>query len=126
MSQAHAKRILTAIQRAHSRGLASMVTLERPEKKGEYDTSTGTTQPNEPPQTYESVGLKDGYRQSDIDGTLIKQGDQQLYVAAEGFIRPKSNERITVGEVTYSIETVGVVAPGDTDILYTLQIRGLL
>ena len=125
MSQAHAKRTLAAIQRAHNRGLASVVMLERSGKKGGYDPSTGTTKPDEPPQTFESVGLKDGYRQSDIDGTLIKQGDQQLYVAAEGFIRPKSNERIKVGEVTYIVQDVGIVAPGDIDILYTLQIRGL-
>ena len=125
MSQAHAKRTLAAIQRAHNRGLASVVTLERSGKKGGYDTSTGKTKPDEPPQTFESVGLKDGYRQSDIDGTLIKQGDQQLYVAAEGFIRPKSNERIKVGEVTYIVQDAGIVAPGDIDILYTLQIRGL-
>lgn len=125
MSQTHAKRTLAAIQRAHNRGLASVVTLERSGKKGEYDPSTGTTKPDEPPQTFESVGLKDGYRQSDIDGTLIKQGDQQLYVAAEGFIRPKTNEHIQVGSETYSIASVQVVAPGTTDILYELQIRGL-
>lgn len=125
MSQAHAKRTLTAIQHAHNRGLASVVTLERSGKKGEYDPSTGITKPDEPPQVFESVGLKDGYRQSDIDGTLIKQGDQRLHVAAEEFIRPKSNERIKVGEVTYIVQDVGVVAPGDADILYTLQIRGL-
>lgn len=125
MSQAHAERALAVIQRAHNRGLASVVTLERPGKKGEYDPSTGTTKPDEQPQIYESVGLKDRYRQNDIDGTLIKRGDQQLYVAAEDFIRPKSNERIKISGVIYTIENVGVVAPGDTDILYSLQIRGL-
>lgn len=146
MSQAHAKRALAAIQRAHSRGLASVVTLERPGKKGEYDPSTGTTKPDGPPKGvedllepgyvedgyygytlfYKSVGIKAGYSQNDIDGTLIKQGDQQLYVAADGFIRPKTNERIQVGSETYSIASVQVVAPGTTDILYELQIRGLL
>lgn len=125
MSQAHAKRALAAIQRAHSRGLASVVMLERSGKRGEYDPSTGTTKPDEPPQAFEGVGLKDDYRQSDIDGTLIKQGDQKLYVAAEGFTRPVSNERIRVGQAVYLVESVSIVAPGDTDILYVLQIRGL-
>lgn len=125
MSQAHAKRALAAIQRAHSRGLASVVMLERSGKRGEYDPSAGTTKPDEPPQAFEGVGLKDDYRQSDIDGTLIKQGDQKLYVAAEGFTRPASNERIRVGQAVYLVESVSIVAPGDTDILYVLQIRGL-
>jgi len=120
-----AQRALAMIQRAKAKGRASDVLLTRAGTPGGYDPETGTVEPGTPDETYRSIGAKFGYEQSDIDGTLIKQGDQQLYVPAKGFVRPESDERITVGDETYVIKTVEVVAPGDVDILYIIQIRGV-
>lgn len=125
MSTRDAQRALAMIQRAKAKGRASDVSLTRPGLPGGYNPETGTVEPGTGPTTYASIGVKVGYEQSDIDGTLIKQGDQKLYVPAKGFVRPESDERIMVGAETYAIKAVEVVAPGDMDILYLIQIRGV-
>lgn len=125
MSQQAANRALAMIQRAKAKGNASDVSLTRPGTPGEYDPGTGTVTPGTEPATYTSIGVKVGYEQGDIDNTLIKQGDQQLYVPAKGFIRPMSGERLTVGTEAYTVQSIEVVAPGDTDVLYVVQIRGV-
>ena len=114
------------IERARKQGRASEVKITRVmqgtptfnEETGEFESTTTT-------QVHTSIGVKIGYEQSDIDGTLIKQGDQQLYVPALGFTRPTSNEQIQVGSTTYTAVSVEVLAPGDTDILYIVQLRGV-
>jgi len=126
MSQADAQKALAMIERAKAKGRASEVKITRVtqgtptfnEETGEFESTTTT-------QVHTSIGVKIGYEQSDIDGTLIKQGDQQLYVPALGFTRPTSNEQIQVGSTTYTAVSVEVLAPGDTDILYIVQLRGV-
>lgn len=125
MSQQAAQDALEMIQEAREEGNASEVSLTRPGTPGGYDPSTGTTSDGTAAATYNAFGVKVGYEQSDIDGTRIKQGDQQLYVPAKGFIRPATGEHIKVGTVTYNVASVEVVAPGDTDVLYIVQIRGV-
>lgn len=125
MSNQDAARALAMIKRAKAKGRASDVSLTRPGTPGGYNPDTGNVEPGTDPTTYTSIGVKIGYKQEDIDGTLIKQGDQQLYVPAKDFIRPVSGERLTVGTDSCTVQFVDVVAPGDTDVLYVLQVRGL-
>lgn len=124
MSAQDAAKALAMIQRAKAKGRASTVSLTRNGTPGTYNPETGAVEGGSGPVTHSSVGVKIGYSQSDIDGTLIKQGDQQLYVPASGFIRPVTDEQITVGGSTYAVQSVEVIAPGDVDVLYILQIRG--
>lgn len=129
MSLQDAQKALAMIERARKQGRASEVKLTRvtPGYPGGYNPDTGEFDEGSDPvvTTYAAPGLKVGYKQSDNDGTLIKQGDQKLYVPAFGFIRPVTDEKVLVGSTSYSIVSVEVVAPGDTDILYILQIRGM-
>lgn len=125
MSQQDAQRALSMIQRAKAKGRASDVSLTRPGTPGTYNPETGKVEGATEPKDHKSIGVKIGYDQRDIDGTAIQQGDQKLYVPAQGFIRPVSGEQITVGADVYNIVSVEVLAPGDTDILYTIQIRGV-
>lgn len=125
MSQQAAIRALAMITRAKAKGNASDVSLSRPGSPGVYNPETSQIEGAADPATYTSVGVKVGYKQSDIDGSTIKQGDQQLYVPAKGFVRPVSNEVIAVGTDTFAVQHVDVVAPGDVDVLYILQIRGV-
>lgn len=125
MSAADAQRALAMIQRAKVKGRASDIALTRPGIPGEYDPESGTVQPGTDPAAYTSIGVKIGYEQSDIDGSLIKQGDQQLYVPAKDFIRPLTGEQLTVGTENYTAQSVEVLAPGDVDVLYVVQIRGM-
>ena len=125
MSLLDAQKALAMIERARAKGRASEVTLTRPGTPGEYNPETGEVEGGSEPKIHIASGVKIGYEQSDIDGTLIQQGDQQLYVPALGFVRPVTNEQITVGGTNYTVVGVEVLAPGDTDILYTIQIRGV-
>lgn len=124
MSLADAQKALAMIERARKQGRASEVKLTRPGTPGGYNPATGKYEPGTDPTTFTAFGVKIGYEQSDIDGTLVQRGDQKLYVPALGFIRPATNEQLEVGSETVTVVSVEVLAPGDTDILYTIQIRG--
>ena len=125
MSTQDAQKALAMIERARKQGRASEVKLSRPGNPGTYNPGTGEFDGNTDPVTYTASGVKLGYEQSDIDGTLIQRGDQQVYVPALGFTRPETNEQITVGGKSCTVVGVEVLAPGDVDILYILQVRGL-
>lgn len=123
MTLPEAQDALDMIQEAREEGLASDISIVRPGTEGHYDPATNKWTPGTGPQTFSTVGLKIGYQQRDIDGTRIMQGDQQVYVPALGFVRPVTGEVLNVGDQPYTIINVDVLAPGDTDILYTLQVR---
>lgn len=129
MSLQDAQKALAMIQRAKARGRASEVQITRTVEgvPGTYNPETGEFDGGTEPAatTYTASGVKIGYAQSDIDGTLIQRGDQQIYVPALGFVRPVTNEQITVGTTVGTVIGVEVLAPGDTDILYIIQVRGL-
>lgn len=129
MSTQDAQKALAMIERARKQGRASEVKITRstPGSPGGYNPDTGEFEGGAAPSTvtHTAPGVKIGYEQTDIDGTLIKHGDQRLYVPALGFVRPTTNEQIKVGSATYTVVNVEVVAPGDTDILYIIQIRGV-
>lgn len=129
MSLQDAQDALEMIEEARAEGLASEVKITRSVagSPGTYNPETGEFEGGTEPsaKTYTASGVKIGYEQSDVDGTLIQRGDQQLYVPALGFVRPTTNEQIEVGGATYTVVNVEVVAPGDTDILYIIQVRGV-
>ena len=129
MSIQDAQKALAMIERARKQGRASEVKITRstPGSPGGYNPDTGEFEGGAAPSTvtHTAPGVKIGYEQTDIDGTLIKQGDQRLYVPALGFVRPTTNEQITVGTAVCTAVGVEVLAPGDEDVLYVIQARGL-
>lgn len=129
MSIQDAQKALAMIERARAKDRASEVKITRSVagSPGTYNPETGEFEGGTEPssKTYTAPGVKIGYEQKDVDGTLIQRGDQQLYVPALGFVRPVTNEQITVGGVAYTAVAVEVLAPGDADILYIIQIRGV-
>lgn len=129
MSLLDAQKALAMIERAKSKGRASEIKITRSVAgtPGIYNPETGEIEGGTEPTTttYAAPGVKIGYEQRDVDGTLIQRGDQQLYVPALGFVRPATNEQIAVGNATCTVAGVEVLAPGDTDILYIIQIRGV-
>lgn len=125
MSAAHAQRALAMLQRAKKRGVATSVSISRPGAPGDYNPETGEMEGGTEPVVHTGVGVKVGYEQSDIDGSTIRQGDQRVYADAVNLIRPQSNEQILVGGQPYVAVSVEVIAPGDIDVLYIIQIRGV-
>ena len=118
-----AQKALAMIDRAYARGRASVVSLTRPGSGGVCDPITQTCEGGSDPVTYTAIGVKVGYEQSVINGLNIRSGDQRLFVPALGFIRPDVDDHITVGGETYFIISVEVVAPGNEDVLYVIQVR---
>lgn len=125
MSLKDAKKALAMIQRAKSNGRAVPVSITRAGSGGAFDIETGLMTGGAS-QTFSGIGVRMGYQQSDIDGTRIQQGDQILYVPGQGFTKPVPGEQITAGGTAYNVESVGVLAPGAVDVLYTVQVRGVL
>lgn len=113
---------------ASLRRKGGVVTL-RHEVPGEYDPGTGG------PATgiitvFDGTGVKLNYNQDDIDGTLIKQGDQQLLLSPlqrDGTLMPLpvSGDRVLIGAKTFTVQSVVDLQPTDTSLLYTLQLRGV-
>jgi hypothetical protein len=125
MSARDAQRALAMIERARAKGRASECKIVRPGAPGEYNPETGQVEGGSDPVTHTAHGVKDGYAQRDIDGTIVRQGDQRVYIPALGFIRPLTTEKLNVDGKDYSIVSVSVIAPGAVDVLYIVQIRGV-
>lgn len=95
---------------------------------GEYDPGLGTA----PTVTtdYDGTGIKLNYEQDDIDGTLIKQGDQKLLLSplqrnGAKMPLPISGDQLVIGATVYTVGMVADLQPTDTSVLYTLQLRGV-
>jgi hypothetical protein len=63
------------------------------------------------------------YNQKDIDGTIIQHGDKLGLLAPDNLERvPATGDRVVDGE-TYTVKNVLEIKPGDTALLYKLQLR---
>ena len=79
---------------------------------------------------YEGTGVKIAYEAENIDGTLIKQGDQQLLLSplqrnGAKMPLPVSGDQVVIGATVYTVGMVADLQPTDTSVLYTLQLRGI-
>ncbi|MDR0216187.1 MAG: hypothetical protein LBJ15_19630 [Comamonas sp.] len=74
---------------------------------------------------YPGTGAVFGYKQRDIDGTLIKHGDQRMLLAPQIEVAPKTGDTMTAGASVYNVVDVGIVAPAGVAVLYKLQLRGV-
>jgi hypothetical protein len=104
------------------------VTLSRPSTGARtYNTATGTATAVAP-ATYYGTGAVFDYRQDEIDGTLIQDGDQRLYLSpfqtnGADMPEPTSRDFAIIGGITYSVARVGKVAPGGVNVLFDLTLR---
>ena len=86
-----------------------------------YNVVTGTvlvTDTNEA-----AIGLVFDYGNKNIDGTLIKAGDRQLYLSPTGITTPEVDDTVTIGAGTYTITMVKSLNPAGTTLLYECNIR---
>lgn len=85
-----------------------------------YDPATGTMVP-----AYSDTATTAAvfaYSQRYIDGTLIRQGDQQAYCAPA--VAPVQGDRLTWQGTDYEVVAVKPVAPAGVPVLYEAQLRG--
>lgn len=64
------------------------------------------------------------FRNSEIDGTLIKQGDKKAYVSTRGLaVSPAVHDTLTIGGEVHAILTVTPLAPAGTVVYWEVQAR---
>ena len=69
-------------------------------------------------------GLFTQFAKKDIDGELIKTSDKRVLIAASSLAAaPETGDKITDGGITYNVMNTDTVQPGDTAILYMVQVR---
>ena len=110
--------VSTAIKQINDKGRTVIL---RNSGNGSFDpiTSTftdGATTDRSP------KGLFTEYNAKEIDGSIIIRGDKKVLIA--DLSSPPDNSDILIdGTDEYSVINVGVIQPGDTPILYILQVR---
>lgn len=105
---------------AQLRFFGQEVTLKY-KRSGEYNPETGAVPIIETVQA--AVGLVFDYGNKNIDGTLIKAGDKQLYLSPAGITAPEVDDLVIVGGITYTITMVKGLNPAGTVLLYECNIR---
>jgi hypothetical protein len=64
------------------------------------------------------------FRNSEIDGTLIKQGDKKVYVSTRGLaVVPAVHDTITIANEVHAILAVMPLAPAGTVVYWEVQAR---
>ena len=113
-------------------GSAAMA-LRLIQKKGRtvtLRTKSGTYNPDTDDfssQTEDDASVKavfTNYSNSQIDGELVRRGDKRLLMAALGLeSSPSGRDQVIDGDDTYKIISFETIQPGDTPILYKVQVR---
>ena len=64
------------------------------------------------------------YRNSEIDGTVVKQGDKRIYLSTDGLtVVPATSDTITLDGAVHSVIDVRPMSPGGTVVYYEIQAR---
>ena len=64
------------------------------------------------------------YNESQVDGTVIRQGDLRAIVSTEGLtVTPSINDRVTVDSVDYKAVNVAQLKPAGTVLYWDMQLR---
>lgn len=64
------------------------------------------------------------YAKKDIDGTLILQTDQMVYLSTQGLtIEPNVTDKVVVGGVVFTIINVKPLSPAGVVVFYEMQVR---
>ena len=64
------------------------------------------------------------YAQKDVDGTLIKQTDQMVYLSTSGLsVTPTTTDRLVAGGAVLTVVNVKPLSPAGTVVFYELQVR---
>jgi hypothetical protein len=121
-AKATAKRLL-APRSSGGKGLE--LTLTR-NTAGEYDPNTGGSTTSV--QNFDGSGFRENYKQSDIDGTRIKQGDFKILISpvllnGSDMPKPESQDSILFDGDIYTIQSVDPWDYAGLAVGYSVQAR---
>ncbi len=64
------------------------------------------------------------YAKKDVDGTLIKQTDQMVYLSTAGLsVPPETTDRLVVADSPLTVVNVKPLSPAGTVVFWELQVR---
>lgn len=75
------------------------------------------------------VGIEQAYKANEIDGTLVKQGDNRVILASRtaagaALAEPKRHSHVVLADgVKWSLESVEAMRPAGQALVYILQLR---
>lgn len=94
-------------------------TLKR-QTAGAYNPATGTSTPTV--ASLATTAAVFAYAQKYVDGTLIREGDQQAFCAPA--VEPAVGDVLTWQGSDYQVVMVRPVSPAGVPVLFEVQIRG--
>jgi hypothetical protein len=106
------------------RQFGAPVTLTRV-TPGAYDADAGVTTGDTTATWTGGAGAVFEYEQRDIDGTLIRRGDQRCYISTVGIETPRSGDTLTLNSDVFNVVASRPLQPALTAVLHDVQIRGL-
>jgi hypothetical protein len=117
---------MTTFNYARTRSTAERL-IERFGQTGALRRTTSDNDPFNPTQTTTdhacTFAILD-YAKSAVDGTLIRQTDQQVYLSTAGLaIAPETTDRLVVGGTALTIVNVKPLSPAGTVLMWELQVR---
>lgn len=91
--------------------------------QGTFDASTNSRTGNSVTNTNVKAVITD-YRERQINDETIRRGDKRVMIAGAALSSaPETNDIIVDGSEVYRIINVETIQPGDTVLLYKLQVR---
>jgi hypothetical protein len=90
---------------------------------GAYSTATGTTTVTETTNTTKGVIID--RRTSEIDGTMIMQGDKKAILSQVGLDEININDLLSFGSNEYVVTDVQKKDPAGENVIFVCNIRGL-
>ena len=110
----------TALKQIQDKGRT--VTIISPGEDQVYDPGTDTFTAGTDDET-DVKALFTQFSKKDIDGDLIRQTDKRVLIAASGISEPNTDDKISDGGTEYAVINTETIAPGDTAVLYMVQVR---
>ena len=101
------------------------VTITR-KTSGDYDHTTGAVTITE--STESGYGVPGRYKQNEIDGTMVLQGDVKLLLSPKQadeteLTKPQVNDQVTMSSRIFTIQSVNEIWPDGNAIIYICQLR---
>lgn len=106
------------------------VTLSRPSTSAAtYDVTTGVSTPVSA-ATYAGRGALFDYAQTDMNASMVKEGDQRCLMSVyqtDGSAMPEPNtgDLIVAGSTSYRVQRAGKISPAGILVLFDLHLRGV-
>lgn len=88
---------------------------------GVYDPATGSVASTG--ATHTGFGVALNYAQNAIDGTMILQGDQRVYLDPLIGATPQTGDILTIGAEIWNVVTSRPLSPAGIVVLHDVQVR---